>query len=54
MVVYSMHLMMDNDTKVDTGLYYTDYNMLTGPTCGHVCTTTSAASCPPADLFHYS
>lgn len=26
MVVYSMHLMIDNDTTVDAGLQYTDYN----------------------------
>lgn len=26
-----MHLMIDNDTTVDAGLQYTDYNMLTFP-----------------------
>jgi len=32
MVVYSMHLMIDNDTMADGGLQCTDYNMLTSPT----------------------
>ena len=37
MVVYSMHLMIDNDTMIDAGLQYTDYNMLKNPTAYEEC-----------------